>query len=157
MHNGPSFVAARQPAAGFIKIENIDKGTIAFRRAVKFVNSVNAETVFKRHPNIGAQAVAEYFDNLVVAVIGTFGLGEQITQQFANITKCCCAIAPTFVPKRAGAEFAPNGKRRPAHQRGRQSKHQRIAVVKRQRAIKHVIAFHAHHIHAHMRAAAKNF
>ena len=115
-HNGPCFIIARRPAAGFVKIEYVDKGAIAFRRAIKFVNSVNAKAVFERHPNIGAQAITQDFDNLMIAVIGLFGLGQQIAQQFANVTKRRRTIAAAFMPERAGAEFAPNSQRRATHQ-----------------------------------------
>ena len=156
-HHSPCFVIARRPPTCFVKIEYIDESAIAFRSAVKFVNPVNAETIFESHPNVRPQAIAKYFDNIMIAVIGLFGLGQQIAQQFTYVAKGCRTMASAFVPKAAGTKLAPDSQRCAAHQCARQSQRKCIAVVKRKRTIKDIIACQVHNRLAHMRAAAKNF
>ena len=139
----------RTEAGGAVHVESIGKDQVAFRGPVEFVDAFDAEALLEFVPDVRPQAVADADPDLMVAILVTGRLGQQVTTQFADVAEHRGIEIANIVPEATGGEFARQGERGAGAQGGRPGQRQCIVVIQRQATIEHVAVARAQRGQAH--------
>src|SRR5690606_38714452 len=75
----------RREADGVVEVEDVGETDVAVGGGIQFDDFVDLEAILERHPDVGAQTVADHLANGIVAVVGLLGLIQQVAAQFAHV------------------------------------------------------------------------